>query len=290
MKALFFAPQSRLRNGWWILIFFLVLAGLVVPATSFAASRQLTVPPGIQALMALFATALCAWLRRERLSSVMGPLRSWPVGVATGIAMGFSIWALTAGVLWVTGAVTWRLNADAMTTLYPGLVACLGLAVTEELIFRGFVFQRLLDGVGAGAAQIVMAGYFLLTHWGNPGMTGTIQTLAATNIFLASLMFGAAYLRTRSLALPIALHFMLNFTQGSLFGFGVSGTASHGILVPHLGDAPVWWTGGSFGLEASLPGTIAILAATIALTQWRPTHALHAGHRPSGTPSTAASS
>lgn len=290
MKALFFAPQSRLRNGWWILIFFLVLAGLVVPATSFAASRQLTVPPGIQALMALVATALCAWLRRERLSRVMGPLRSWPVGVATGIAMGFSIWALTSGVLWVTGAVTWRLNANAMTALHTGVVACLGVAVTEELIFRGFVFQRLLDGVGAGAAQIAMAGYFLLTHWGNPGMTGSIQPLAASNILLASLMLGIAYLRTRSLALPIALHFMLNFTQGSLLGFGVSGTATHGALVPHLGGAPAWWTGGAFGLEASLPGTIAILAATIALTQWRPTHALDTGHRAAAPPPTETSS
>ena len=36
---------------------------------------------------------------------------------------------------------------------------------------------------------------------------------------------------------------------------------------PTLDDAPTWWTGGSFGLEASVPGTVLILLALILLVR-----------------------
>jgi len=36
-------------------------------------------------------------------------------------------------------------------------------------------------------------------------------------------LLGLAYLRTRSLTLPIGLPFGWNWTQGAVFGFGVSG-------------------------------------------------------------------
>ena len=141
----------------------------------------------------------------------------------------------------------------------------IGVAVVEELVFRGFVFQRLVAGIGTWPAQIAMAAYFVLTHSQGLAASGDVQPIAMLNIFLAGLMFGAAQLRTRALALTIALHFALNFTQGPLLGFGVSGNAESGLLQPNLDDAPTWWTGGSFGLEASVPGTVLILLALILL-------------------------
>jgi uncharacterized protein len=68
-------------------------------------------------------------------------------------------------------------------------------------------------------AQLPMAGYFLLIHMNNPGITGNTKLLASANIFLASIMFGLAFIRTGSLA----LHFIANWAQGTLLGFGVSG-------------------------------------------------------------------
>jgi hypothetical protein len=100
---------------------------------------------------------------------------------------------------------------------------------------------------------------FLLTHIGNPGMTGSIMVFASINIFLASLMFGLAFLRTKSLAMPIGFHFMANWAQGVLLGFGVSGMEQASILKPIFNGAPDWLTGGSFGLEASIPGMISII-------------------------------
>lgn len=57
--------------------------------------------------------------------------------------------------------------------------------------------------------------------------------------------------------------------QGNLLGFGVSGQESRGLLSPTLGTAPAWWTGGAFGLEASVPGTLVILGVLVAVLRWR---------------------
>lgn len=138
-----------------------------------------------------------------------------------------------------------------------------------ELIFRGFAFQRLVEGLGAWTAQVLMAGYFVLTHSSAIAAAGELQFLATANIFIASLVFGAAYLRTRSLALPIALHFALNFVQGPLLGFGVSGSQLDSTWVPIASGSP-WITGGVFGLEASIPGTVAMSLLLLAMLARRP--------------------
>jgi membrane protease YdiL (CAAX protease family) len=134
-----------------------------------------------------------------------------------------------------------------------------GVAAAEELLFRAFVFQRLISGLGQWPAQLIIAAFFLLTHLNNPGMTGTVKVIASINIFLASILLGVAFIRTRSLAMPLGLHWMANWVQGSILGFGVSGTEQLGLLNPVFGNAPIWLTGGQFGLEASLPGLICVV-------------------------------
>ena len=64
--------------------------------------------------------------------------------------------------------------------------------------------------------------------------------------------------------MPFGMHLFANFVQGSILGFGVSGGVEQGVLVPHL-NGPTWWTGGAFGLEASLPGLVCVLAACLLL-------------------------
>jgi hypothetical protein len=140
-----------------------------------------------------------------------------------------------------------------------------GVAIAEELLFRGFVFQRLLSGLGQWTAQLIIAAYFLLTHLNNPGMTGSVKMMASINIFLASILFGLAFIQTKSLAMPIGLHLMANFVQGGVLGFGVSGTEQPGLLIPSFGDAPVWLTGGQFGLEASFPGLVCLMITLLML-------------------------
>jgi membrane protease YdiL (CAAX protease family) len=71
-----------------------------------------------------------------------------------------------------------------------------GVGLTEELMFRGVLFQRLEGELGPIPAQLIVACYFLLIHSANPSMHGTTRVLASINIFLASILFGLAFLRT----------------------------------------------------------------------------------------------
>ena len=145
-----------------------------------------------------------------------------------------------------------------------------GVALAEEVLFRGVLFQRLGAGLGPWPAQVLVAGYFLLTHSHNPGMEGSVKVLAGLNIFLASLLFGVAQLRTRSLAMPVGLHLLANLVQGGLLGLGVSGTDNEGVLKPLFAQAPAWLTGGRFGLEASVPGLVCVVVALFLVYRWKP--------------------
>ena len=83
-------------------------------------------------------------------------------------------------------------------------------------------------------------------------------------------MFGLAFVRTRSLALPLGLHFAANVVQGPLLGFGVSGDDQPGWLTPVMPGDQSWVTGGAFGLEASVPGFVSVVVMTLLLWAWRP--------------------
>jgi len=159
-------------------------------------------------------------------------------------------------------------SPGGMNLLLPAIALFAAVAVTEEALFRGFIFQRLIDGLGQWPAQLLIAALFLLTHIDAIQNAGPIGYLAGVNIFIASLMFGLAFIRTKSLAMPIGIHFAANFVQGGVLGFGVSGSDEWGLLTPTLTGSD-WLTGGAFGLEASLPGLICVIALTFALLRWR---------------------
>jgi hypothetical protein len=92
------------------------------------------------------------------------------------------------------------------------------------------------------------------------------------------LLLGLAYVKTRRLALPMGIHLGWNWAQGSLLGFGVSGTMdTRGWLNPVFDGRPEWLTGGAFGLEASLPCSILCGAAILGFVFWKPSHQITDG-------------
>jgi len=187
---------------------------------------------------------------------------------AAGLLLGAALMLAPAFILGVTGSVRWQPGGADGGAVGSALLLMAGVALTEELLFRGFLFQRLIGGLGFWPAQIIVGGFFVLTHLGNPGMDGDTRVWASVNIFAASVLFGLAYGRTRSLAMPVALHFAANVTQGVLLGFGVSGGEQPSLLIPRFTNDLDWLTGGEFGLEASLPGLLAVIGA-VGLLAWR---------------------
>ena len=219
--------------------------------------------------------ALAAWpcqmLRRRPYSELgLTPSRGWLQELLLGCLLGGLLMLGPALLLALVCGLRWQPNPDGLALLGPNL-ALLGMAALgEELFCRGFLFQRLIDGLGVWPAQLLMAAFFVLTHWHNPGMSGTTKLLASVNVFVASLLFGWAFLRTRRLALPLGIHWFANWTQGGLLGLGVSGHSIIGLLTPGPLAGPAWLTGGPFGLEASIPGLVCVVGMTLVLAHYPP--------------------
>jgi len=267
----FLNAARRLRSGWWIGIFFVVLAGLLLPLLLLARGRGVDVSPVQQLAVVLAASSICQALLREPLPRLLGPLDGrWPRDFLLGGLGGVLLMAVPALALGLAGVVSWRLDAGGAPGLWPELALLAAAAATEELLFRGFLFRRLLDGLGAWPAQLIVAALFVLTHSDALRVLGPLGYLAGANIFLASILFGLAYLRTRSLAMSLGLHLAANVTQGPVLGFGVSGTEGERLLTPSPSGAPDWLYGGPFGLEASVPGLLCLVALLVILRAWRP--------------------
>jgi uncharacterized protein len=263
---LFLNSERQLRNGWWILIFFLVLAGFLVPAMVAAQKNNGGVSIGLQAVIVTLASLLCQFGRRKPLAELTGKFNTrWLQELCLGGLIGSALMLISALILGIFGWVHWQWNPEGVSSLSSSLLLFAGVAIAEELLFRGFVFQRLIAALGQWSAQLIIAAFFLRTHLNNPGMTGSLKVMASINIFLASILFGLAFIQTKSLAMPLGLHFMANFMQGGILGFGVSGTEQSGLLISAFGDAPVWLTGDQFGLEASLPGLLCIVITLLLL-------------------------
>lgn len=276
MNKIFFNAQHQLRNGWWILIFIAILAvsrQLYKPIkgwfTDLGASTMQLEPLALMLL--LLVSWSCLLLRRQRLADLglAFDLRWWQqllFGTAAGIAM----MGVIALLMWSFSAATFGINPRFQATdLALGAYLLLLAAALEELLYRGFIFQRLLDGLGVWPTQLLFAAIFAAGHWDNPGLEGSAKVVAMLDLALASLLFGLAYLKTRSLALPLGLHFGWNWAQGYLLGFQVSGYEHNGWLLPQLQAKPDWLTGGSFGAEATVFALLVDCLAIWLLWRWR---------------------
>ncbi|HJT18250.1 MAG TPA: CPBP family intramembrane glutamic endopeptidase, partial [Thermoanaerobaculia bacterium] len=120
-------------------------------------------------------------------------------------------------------------------------------AFHEELVFRGYVFQKMRMWSRGGAIAITSL-VFALLHAGNRGVT----LLGIANLVLAGVLLALAYERFERLWFPIGIHLAWNIFSGPVLGFGVSGYVSSATLFRTSGGGPGWITGGAFGIEGSV--------------------------------------
>lgn len=143
-----------------------------------------------------------------------------------------------------------------------GLVGFMAAAAaTEELLFRGVLLRIVEERFGTWIALTSTGALFGAMHLLNKDATVWGALAIAVE---AGGMLGAAYVATRSLWLPIGLHFGWNFAESGLFGTEVSGSgAQHGLLDATTSGAPLV-TGGEFGPEASVYAVLFGVLVTLA--------------------------
>jgi len=221
----------------------------------------------------LVATVLSVWIMRRwfdgpalldlGLHRRPGWLADSLVGLALGPVMFLGILLLLLAVGWAhVGAGT--VDAAAVLISFGTFVL---VAFSEEIFARGWLFQVLEKGRGTRWAVIGSAAIFALLHGFNPGFGAA----ALVGLFLAGLLFAQAYIVTRQLWLPVALHLSWNFSQGPIFGFPVSGLPGSGLLAVEP-TGPEIVTGGAFGPEAGLVLLVGIALASACLYvlgRWR---------------------
>jgi len=265
--------QGRVQNGVKIVGFVILL---------FVASylRDLiTIPPSIKIWVSVAIITATSWfcLKLEKKNFDSLGLRfniRFLSEFSIGLAFGVLIIVISALIIKFSDGFTWVRNHQInLSDLFYALIPFLAISIYEELLFRGYAFQRVIRGVGNSAALLIFGLLFVIAHFNNPGMTGTARLMGSINIGLASILLGLAWIKTGSLALPIGIHLGWNWAEGNLLGFGVSGSKSQGYWTPVFNDLPRWFTGGDFGLEASLPCAIVCLIACIGFVSYsRPCH------------------
>jgi hypothetical protein len=134
-------------------------------------------------------------------------------------------------------------------------------ATNEELLFRGYPFQKLVESLGPAGAIAVSSAFFGLAHLVNAHHTW----ISTVNTMLIGIPLSVAYLRTRSLWMPVGMHFIWNYAQGFVFGLPVSGyTFSPSVLKVQVHGAACL-TGSEYGPEGGLLSTIVVVGAGVYL-------------------------
>lgn len=121
-----------------------------------------------------------------------------------------------------------------------------GVALMEEVIFRGYILTHLFESTSAFWAITVSSFTFSILHAAND----SFSWIAFGNLFLLGTALSLLFLQYRSIWLIIGIHFAWNFVQGNIWGFNVSGKENTSIMQWQYIEAG-HWTGGSFGLEGS---------------------------------------
>lgn len=140
--------------------------------------------------------------------------------------------------------------------------------------------------LGSWAAVGVSSLVFGLTHLINP--QGTLEGALFIAVE-AGILLAAAYLLTRRLWLGIGIHLAWNYTQPAIFSGIVSGNEPQQGLIRSTLNDPDWLTGGSFGVESSVPAlllctTTAIVMLAMAARRSRVVPPLWKRRRPSHDP------
>lgn len=161
--------------------------------------------------------------------------REWVYGLVAGIVIGFIYQCLITTILMVTGSgeVLSLFAIDLDITLTTWLIAFVstmigffGVALWEELVFRGILITHAAEGFASwirSDRRAVLAAVSLgPIIFGLPHVLaiadGATPYFAMVQASMAALYFGLAYVVTRSLAVPIGIHFISNLWFTAIFG------------------------------------------------------------------------
>lgn len=267
--------DRRLRAGWRILAFLLVFYSLALPVlfglralVGFSKSSPLVI-------VIIAATAVPAvyiarrWIDKKSFASLGLRADRWSVAdvvfgfLLSGVMAGSVFYAMST--LGYIGDVQVALSGQAAAMVLAQSLAIMALVgFWEELVFRGYVLQNMVEGLGLWVAVLVSCLMYGLIHSANPN-AGLLST-AIIMLFGFLRIYG--YLSTGQLWLSIGMHTGWNFFQATVFGFAASGHAEDQTLLIHEPRSADWLSGGDFGPEGSVLVIPVVIIAMVGMWAW----------------------
>ena len=148
-------------------------------------------------------------------------------------------------------------NFDFSQMLFSTKAILVALMI-EEFVFRGIIFQSLIGMMGNAKASVFISLIFTFFHIYNP----QVNFIALLNTFIASMLFCAMYIQTKSLWLPISFHFFWNLFQPLIIGSNLSGTTFMKLFIfegDYQSTISNILLGGNYGIEGSLTALIILI-------------------------------
>ncbi len=246
-------PGLLVRLGFFVFTVYVAVHFLIPPLLFFGVQVANTIGVALAGLLANLLT-LAIFDRRPlvdiglRLTRLSG--RHFLLGL--GLGGGAAALLLTTPILVDEGHLVLRPHSEfTWPTLIFYLITLFFAAAGEEMIFRGYAFQCLVEKMGPYAAVIPVGVIFGVLHGGNPNA----NLLGVLNTILWGVLLGCAFLRSRDLWLPIGMHFGWNAVL-PLFGVNLSGLTIEVTRYFYKWDLPPLWSGGAYGPEGGLLTTI----------------------------------
>jgi hypothetical protein len=179
---------------------------------------------------------------------------------ALGVLIGTTIQGLTILVIYLWGDFL-IISVNPVSTVITTFAIAFSVAVFEETLLRGIIFRIVEEKLGSYISLAISAIIFGAAHLLNPDSS----VISSGCIGTVGFMLGAAYIYSRSLWLPIAIHFSWNFVQSGIFGAITSGNEKTSSLFnTHISGSELI-TGGAFGPEGTMQATLFWLLVSIVL-------------------------
>lgn len=210
-------------------------------------------------MVILIAVLFRRFIDRQSWFSMGFAWKNFQQDAGVGFLLGPAILGAGSLILFVNHNLQWTDAAFSSTDFFMAVVLMLLIAISEEIVFRGYLLNNLMESMNKWVALLISALLFTIAHGTNPN----INTLSVINLFIGGILLGVNYIYTKNLWFSICFHFSWNFLQGPILGYDVSGIALQSVLQQEVSGNPII-TGGLFGFEGSILCSI-LTAITVGL-------------------------
>ena len=225
-------PQIIFGSAIWtcILAYILILAGQILGELAVLASGALKSDLGTTAglyfsfagiWLVLFLNALIRKNRPLFKAYGTGCKGNNAVNLLIGLLIGIGMNGAAILMAWMHGDIRMYFDKFELVPFIILFIAVFVQSAAEEMICRGFIYQRVLRTYRGRfwLAVIINSVFFGMIHLGNNG----ISAMAVVDLVVTGLLFSAMVYYFDSLWMAMAAHAGWNFTQSILAGLPNSG-------------------------------------------------------------------